>query len=105
MSAEKNIKEKIRLHLRNKNREKYDLSALIEAVPELQEHIKPNKSGEDSVDFGNPAAVKLLNFKALELQNFLPGASILKREKKIKLAILCVIFLYCFRRYFPVLFL
>ena len=82
MSAEKNIKEKIRLHLRNKNREKYDLSALIEAVPELQEHIKPNKSGEDSVDFGNSAAVKLLNFKALDLQNFLPGASIFKEGKE-----------------------
>ena len=48
-----------------------------------------------------PAAQKFLDFKALELQNFLPGASFLKREKKIKLAILCVIFLYCFRRYFP----
>ena len=82
MSAEKNIKEKIRLHLRNKNREKYDLSALIEAVPELQEHIKPNKSGEDSVDFGNPAAQKFLDFKALELQNFLPGASIFKEGKE-----------------------
>ncbi len=64
MSAEKNIQEKVRLHIRNKNRDKYDLSALVEAVPELQEHIKPNKYGDDSVDFANPAAVKLLN-KAL----------------------------------------
>jgi len=64
MSTEKKIQEKVRLHIRNKNREKYDLAALIEAIPELQEHIKPNKFGEDSVDFANPAAVKLLN-KAL----------------------------------------
>lgn len=64
MSAEKNIQEKIRLHIRNRNREKYDLNALVESVPELKEHIQPNKFGDDSVDFANPAAVKLLN-KAL----------------------------------------
>lgn len=64
MSAEKNIQEKTRLHIRNKNREKYDLEALVIAIPELSEHIKPNKYGENSVDFANPIAVKLLN-KAL----------------------------------------
>ena len=64
MSIEKNIQEKTRLHLRNKNREKYDLEALAIAIPELSEHIKPNKYGENSVDFANPVAVKLLN-KAL----------------------------------------
>ena len=61
MSAEKNIQEKTRLHLRNKNREKYDLDALVIAVPELSEYIQPNKHGENSVDFANPVAVKLLN--------------------------------------------
>lgn len=55
---------KTTLHPRNKNRERYDLAALIAAVPELSNHIKPNRSGEDSVDFANPEAVKLLN-KAL----------------------------------------
>ena len=64
MSEEKNIQEKVRLHIRNKNREQYDLDALITAVPELSEHIKPNKYGENSVDFASPVAVKLLN-KAL----------------------------------------
>lgn len=64
MSSEKHIQEKTRLHIRNKNREKYDLEALAIAVPELSEHIKPNKYGENSVDFANPVAVKLLN-KAL----------------------------------------
>jgi 23S rRNA (adenine1618-N6)-methyltransferase len=64
MSSQKNIQEKTRLHLQNKNREKYDLDALVLSVPELSEHIKPNKYGENSVDFANPVAVKLLN-KAL----------------------------------------
>ena len=64
MSTEKNSQEKIRLHLRNKNRERYDLKALLVAVSELEAHIIPSKSGEDSVDFANPLAVKLLN-KAL----------------------------------------
>jgi 23S rRNA (adenine1618-N6)-methyltransferase len=64
MSSEKNKQEKARLHPRNKNRERYDLSALITATPELKKHVSPNKFGNDSVDFSNPIAVKLLN-KAL----------------------------------------
>ncbi|QOW10251.1 23S rRNA (adenine(1618)-N(6))-methyltransferase RlmF [Kaistella flava (ex Peng et al. 2021)] len=64
MSTEKNIQEKVRLHIRNKNRERYDLEALKIAVPELAEHITVNKYGAESVDFANPVAVKLLN-KAL----------------------------------------
>lgn len=60
MSAEKKT-EKTRLHLRNKNRERYDLDALKTAVPELEKHIKANKYGDDSVDFASPEAVKLLN--------------------------------------------
>lgn len=57
-------KEKTRLHKRNKNRERYDLSALLASNPELAAHVKPNKYGEDSIDFADPSAVKLLN-KAL----------------------------------------
>ena len=64
MSTEKNTGEKTRLHIRNKNRDLYDLEALKTAVPELSKHIKPNKYGNDSVYFANPEAVKLLN-KAL----------------------------------------
>lgn len=64
MSADKNTPEKTRLHPRNKNRESYDLDALKVAVPQLAEHITPNKYGAESVDFANPVAVKLLN-KAL----------------------------------------
>ena len=64
MSTEKNIQEKVRLHIRNKNRERYDLEALKVAVPELADHITINKYEAESVDFANPVAVKLLN-KAL----------------------------------------
>lgn len=64
MSSEKSNQEKTTLHPRNKNRERYDLNALIIAVPELSNHVKPNRFGDDSVDFSSPVAVKLLN-KAL----------------------------------------
>ncbi|RDI06706.1 23S rRNA (adenine(1618)-N(6))-methyltransferase RlmF [Flavobacterium sp. AG291] len=64
MSSENKSQEKTTLHSRNKNRERYDLTSLIVAVPELGNYVKPNKFGDDSVDFANPVAVKLLN-KAL----------------------------------------
>ena len=64
MSSEKSQKEKTRLHFRNKNRERYDLSALMISNPELINYVKPNKYGDNSVDFSNPIAVKILN-KAL----------------------------------------
>ncbi|MDD2983620.1 MAG: 23S rRNA (adenine(1618)-N(6))-methyltransferase RlmF [Crocinitomicaceae bacterium] len=60
-TEEKATQEKTRLHIRNKNRERYDLEALLVATPALKEHVKPNKHGEDSVDFASPIAVKLLN--------------------------------------------
>ena len=61
MTTKNDTPEKIRLHIRNKNREAYDLEALKKAVPELEQHIKPNKYGAESVDFAKPEAVKLLN--------------------------------------------
>ncbi|MFT4523102.1 MAG: 23S rRNA (adenine1618-N6)-methyltransferase [Bacteroidia bacterium] len=56
--------EKTRLHIRNRNRERYDLSGLTASYPDLKQFVVPNKFGEDSVNFSNPEAVKLLN-KAL----------------------------------------
>ncbi len=61
MTIKNNTPEKTRLHLRNKNREPYDLEALKKVVPELEQHLKPNKYGAESVDFAKPEAVKLLN--------------------------------------------
>jgi len=61
MSTEGKQKVKDRLHPRNRNRERYDLQALIITNPALANHIKPNKYGEDSLDFAHHEAVKLLN--------------------------------------------
>lgn len=64
MSKEKAQQEKARLHSRNKNRERYDLDALVVSTPELKKYVVLNRTGQDSVDFSKPLAVKLLN-KAL----------------------------------------
>ncbi len=61
MSADKKTIEKSRLHARNKNRDRYDLAALVNVNSNLKAFVKPNKRGDDSVDFSNPEAVKLLN--------------------------------------------
>tara|TARA_R110002049_G_scaffold231003_2_gene403188 strand:- start:3989 stop:4963 length:975 start_codon:yes stop_codon:yes gene_type:complete len=61
MPTNKDSQTKLHLHPRNKNRERYDLNALVIAVPELKGHVIPNKYGTNSVDFSNPKAVKLLN--------------------------------------------
>jgi 23S rRNA (adenine1618-N6)-methyltransferase len=52
------------LHPRSKHRGRYDFEALIYACPALAEFVKKNEYGDDSVDFANPSAVKMLN-KAL----------------------------------------
>ncbi len=61
MTSEKKQKEKLRLHPRNKNRERYDLQALVKSTPGLKTYISLNKFGVESVDFSDPNAVKLLN--------------------------------------------
>ncbi|MFK7925288.1 MAG: 23S rRNA (adenine(1618)-N(6))-methyltransferase RlmF [Bacteroidia bacterium] len=61
MSSDKIKAEKTKLHPRNRNRERYDLPALIKAIPELAPLVKPNRFGVESVDFSNPVAVKRLN--------------------------------------------
>uniref|UniRef100_UPI0040498114 23S rRNA (adenine(1618)-N(6))-methyltransferase RlmF n=1 Tax=Flavobacterium sp. TaxID=239 RepID=UPI0040498114 len=61
MSLENKSPEKTRLHPRNKNRDRYDLDAIMIAIPELKNYLIPNKSGLMSIDFSNPKAVKLLN--------------------------------------------
>ena len=61
MSVKKRRQEKTRLHPRNKNRERYDLNALMASNPELTNYVLPNKYGEDSVDFSDRNAVKILN--------------------------------------------
>lgn len=57
-------KVKSRLHPRNKHRERYDFKQLINTCPELAQFVKLNKYNDESIDFSNPEAVKMLN-KAL----------------------------------------
>ena len=57
-------KEKTRLHPRNKHRDRYDFRQLVEICPELTAFVKLNIYGDESVDFFDPEAVKVLN-KAL----------------------------------------
>lgn len=52
------------LHPRNAHRNRYDFPSLTEACPELRQVVLINKYGDESIDFGDPRAVKLLN-KAL----------------------------------------
>jgi 23S rRNA (adenine1618-N6)-methyltransferase len=59
-----NKKIKATLHRNNKNRKQYDLLALVKEIPELEKYVKKNIDGEQTVDFSDPIAVKLLN-KAL----------------------------------------
>ena len=60
-TPEKSSQEKTRLHSRNKNRDRYDFSALTELNSELRQHIRPNKYGGKSINFSNPVAVRELN--------------------------------------------
>lgn len=49
------------LHPRNPHQGRYDLNALVTTCPELQQHLKLNPKGEQTVDFTNEGAVRLLN--------------------------------------------
>lgn len=66
MSKDLKTPEKSRLHPRNRNRERYDVGALVKALPELKEHIILSKHGIETVDFSNPDAVRLLNTAILK---------------------------------------
>ncbi len=66
MLKEKNHQIKTTLHPRNKNRERYDLIALVRVNPKLEKYITRNNYGENSIDFSNPAAVKILNKSLLK---------------------------------------
>lgn len=49
------------LHPRNRHRHGYDFAALVAATPSLARFLKTAPSGQASIDFANPAAVKALN--------------------------------------------
>lgn len=56
--------EKPGLHPRNRHRSRYDMKALCESCPALREFITETPTGEPTVNFADPQAVKMLN-KAL----------------------------------------
>ena len=62
-------KEKSKLHPRNKHRERYDFKLLINSCPELAQYVRLNAYDDESIDFFNPDAVKMLN-KALLKQSY-----------------------------------
>ena len=64
MPFKKKENTKAKLHPRNRHRERYAFKQLIESSPELGPFVGPNKYGDESIDFFDPAAVKMLN-KAL----------------------------------------
>jgi len=57
-------KLKSELHPRNRHRERYDFKLLIDSCPELALFVKVNAYNDESIDFFDPDAVKMLN-KAL----------------------------------------
>lgn len=58
-----------RLHPRNPHQGRYDLKALVALCPELKVHLTVNPKGEQTVDFRNEQAVRLLN-QALLMQYY-----------------------------------
>lgn len=54
------------LHPENRFRGRYDLPALIRLEPALGPLVRPNPSGEPTLDFADPRAVKLLNGALLQ---------------------------------------
>lgn len=68
MQSKKNQlpEEKTQLHSRNKHRGRYDFAKLIDTSPELAQFVKPNKYGNESINFFDPDAVKILNLALLK---------------------------------------
>lgn len=59
--ADLNSTEKQSLHPRNPHRFRYDFPTLIKSCPALAPFVVRNKYQDESVDFANPEAVKMLN--------------------------------------------
>lgn len=72
-NKKKQPKSVAKIHPRNKHTGRYDFKALIEALPALADHVRPNLHGDDSIDFANPESVKALNKALLKLQYDIEG--------------------------------
>lgn len=69
MKNKKRPNTKSKLHPRNKHRQRYDFQQLIATCPALKAHVAINKYGDESINFFDAAAVKMLN-KALLQQYY-----------------------------------
>jgi len=54
-------REKASLHPRNRHQGHYDFPRLIKSSPELGKFVITNPYGKESIDFANPAAVRVFN--------------------------------------------
>jgi 23S rRNA (adenine1618-N6)-methyltransferase len=54
------------LHPRNPHRFRYDFAELIKSCPELGQYVKENQYGNESINFADPSAVKMLNTALLK---------------------------------------
>lgn len=68
-NQKKQLGIKMVLHPANKHRLRYNLDALVHVCPELKPFVIKNKFGDDSIEFFDPLAVKMLN-KALLIQDY-----------------------------------
>ena len=60
------LKEKTKLHPRNKHRMRYNFKQLIDTCPELEQYVSLNNYGDESIDFSDYKAVKMLNIALLK---------------------------------------
>ena len=63
---QKRRKEKSELHPRNPHRGRYDLTLLTASHPALAPFVRPNPHNDESIDFADPKAVKMLNTALLK---------------------------------------
>lgn len=61
MKEKNKSQKKNGLHSRNLHRKRYDFSVLIQETPELSSFVSPNRYGDESINFADPSAVKMLN--------------------------------------------
>jgi 23S rRNA (adenine1618-N6)-methyltransferase len=55
------VKEKATFHPRNRHQGRYDFPKLIKSSPELAKFVIINPYGKESIDFADPAAVRVFN--------------------------------------------
>ena len=66
-AAPKPDASKGQLHPRNRHQGRYDFPALIKTSPELAAFVIINPYGKESIDFANPAAVKVFNLSLIHI--------------------------------------